>query len=76
MNANTVSFRGEEIEMTTLQSRIARTATLCAALIAIVALQTADALAQSQSRSRYSYQYSTPSDQHHWNERASVDFNT
>jgi len=66
----------EETEMTALQSRIARAATLCATLIAIVALQTADALAQSQSRSRYNYEYTTPSDQHHWQERASIDFNT
>jgi hypothetical protein len=71
-----MSVHHQEIEMTTLQSRIARGATLCAALIAIVTLQTADVLAQSHSHSRYSYQYSTPSDQHHWQERASVDFNT
>ncbi len=62
--------------MSQFESRLTRIAALCVALAAIFAINVTAAFAQSHSRSRYNYEYTTPSDQQHWHERASIDFNT
>jgi len=62
--------------MKTVQSRTVRIGTICFTFAALVAIDVTAAFAQSTSRSRYNYEYTTPSDQHHWQERASIDFNT
>jgi len=66
----------EKKPMTKLQSRAAKIGKASIALAAVLAVTATSALAQSMSRSRYNYEYTAPSDQQHWNDRNSADFNT